>query len=108
MAMGMVTPSGPRAGAGPPQRVIAIDGDGSLLLNLGALTTVANAAPPNLIVLVFDNELLRLDRRAAHRHGGGDRPGGAWPGRGRPRLRTVNGRDFRSVGERRWPAAGPG
>ena len=56
MAMGMVTPVClGLALALPRRRVIAIDGDGSLLLNLGALTTVANAAPPNLIVLVFDN-----------------------------------------------------
>jgi sulfopyruvate decarboxylase subunit beta len=56
MAMGMVTPVClGLALALPRRRVIAIDGDGSLLLNLGALTTVANAAPSNLIVLVFDN-----------------------------------------------------
>ncbi len=56
MAMGMVTPVClGLALALPHRRVIAVDGDGSLLLNLGALATVANAAPPNLIVLVFDN-----------------------------------------------------
>ena len=57
MAMGMVTPvSLGLALSLPHRRVIALDGDGGLLLNLGVLTTVANQAPPNLIVLVFDNE----------------------------------------------------
>jgi thiamine pyrophosphate-dependent acetolactate synthase large subunit-like protein len=57
MGMGLVTPVClGLALALPHRRVIAIDGDGSLLLNLGALTTVGNVAPPNLVVLVFDNE----------------------------------------------------
>src|SRR6185436_16159291 len=33
------------------------DGDGSLLMNLGSLATIATARPPNLIVIVWDNEL---------------------------------------------------
>ncbi|MBI2910804.1 MAG: thiamine pyrophosphate-binding protein [Chloroflexi bacterium] len=57
MGMGLVTPLClGLALALPRRRVIALDGDGSLLLNLGALATVANAAPPNLVVMVFDNQ----------------------------------------------------
>lgn len=33
----------------PDKRVIVLDGDGSLLMNLGTLVTIANAAPGNLI-----------------------------------------------------------
>jgi thiamine pyrophosphate-dependent acetolactate synthase large subunit-like protein len=40
----------------PHRRVIAIESDGSVLLNLGAMTTVANKRPPNLTVIVFDNQ----------------------------------------------------
>jgi thiamine pyrophosphate-dependent acetolactate synthase large subunit-like protein len=40
----------------PRRGVIALDGDGSILLNLGALCTVGNLAPPNLICVIFDNE----------------------------------------------------
>lgn len=40
----------------PQRRVIALDGDGSLLLGPGILTTLARYAPKNLLVLVFDNE----------------------------------------------------
>ena len=40
----------------PHRRVIAIESDGSVLLNLGAMTTLANKRPPNLTVIVFDNQ----------------------------------------------------
>lgn len=33
----------------PDRRVIVLDGDGSLLMNLGSLVTIGNAAPSNLI-----------------------------------------------------------
>jgi thiamine pyrophosphate-dependent acetolactate synthase large subunit-like protein len=41
----------------PDVRVITLDGDGSLLMNLGLLTTIANKAPRNLSVVVWDNEV---------------------------------------------------
>jgi thiamine pyrophosphate-dependent acetolactate synthase large subunit-like protein len=43
--------------ASPGRRVIALDGDGSLLMNLGSLATIAACAPPNLVVIVLDNEM---------------------------------------------------
>lgn len=39
----------------PDRRVIVLDGDGSLLMNLGSLVTIANAAPANLVHLAFEN-----------------------------------------------------
>ncbi len=42
----------------PELRVIVLDGDGSLLMNLGGLTTLARYRPRNLIHIVFDNESL--------------------------------------------------
>jgi len=42
----------------PEQRVVVIDGDGSVLMNLGGLTTLARYAPGNLTHIVFDNESL--------------------------------------------------
>ena len=39
----------------PDKRVIVLDGDGSLLMNLGSLVTIANAAPKNLIHCVCEN-----------------------------------------------------
>ena len=39
----------------PERRVWVLDGDGSLLMNLGTLVTIAEAAPENLIHFVFEN-----------------------------------------------------
>jgi phosphonopyruvate decarboxylase len=39
----------------PDKRVIVLDGDGSLLMNLGSLVTIAAAAPRNLIHFVCRN-----------------------------------------------------
>ena len=39
----------------PDKRVIVLDGDGSLLMNLGTLVTIANAAPKNLVHCVLEN-----------------------------------------------------
>jgi len=44
--------------ARPELRVVVLDGDGSLLMNLGGLTTLARYRPPNLAHIVFDNESL--------------------------------------------------
>ena len=38
------------------EQIIALDGDGSLLMNLGSLGTIAREMPKNLIVVVYDNE----------------------------------------------------
>lgn len=42
----------------PDQKVIVIDGDGSLLMNLGTLSTMARYRPGNLLHIVFDNQSL--------------------------------------------------
>lgn len=42
----------------PEQRVVVFDGDGSLLMNLGGLSTMARYRPKNLTHVVFDNESL--------------------------------------------------
>jgi len=41
--------------ARPERQVVVLDGDGSLLMNLGSLATIATVAPPNLTVVVLDN-----------------------------------------------------
>src|SRR6516164_8740340 len=42
----------------PDRQVIVLDGDGSVLMNLGGLTTLARYRPKNLVHVVFDNESL--------------------------------------------------
>jgi phosphonopyruvate decarboxylase len=41
--------------ARPERKVIVVDGDGSLLMQLGSLVTIAGAAPANLYHFVFEN-----------------------------------------------------
>jgi thiamine pyrophosphate-dependent acetolactate synthase large subunit-like protein len=43
--------------AQPARRIVALDGDGSLLMNLGSLATIGWVRPANLIVVVVDNRL---------------------------------------------------
>lgn len=43
--------------ARPNVRVIALDGDGSLLMNLGSLCTIASTSPENYTLVVWDNEV---------------------------------------------------
>ena len=42
----------------PDRQVVVFDGDGSVLMNLGGLTTLARYRPKNLVHVVFDNESL--------------------------------------------------
>ncbi len=42
----------------PDQKVVVLDGDGSVLMNLGTFTTLARYCPPNLVHIIFDNESL--------------------------------------------------
>ncbi len=42
----------------PEHRVVVLDGDGSILMNLGSLTTMARYRPANMVHVVFDNESL--------------------------------------------------
>ena len=42
----------------PDRKIVVFDGDGSLLMNLGSLSTMARYRPKNLVHVVFDNESL--------------------------------------------------
>src|ERR687883_478775 len=45
----------------PERQVVVLDGDGSVLMNLGGLTTLARYRPRNLIHVVFDNDVAARD-----------------------------------------------
>src|SRR3954453_4901020 len=42
----------------PQQKIVVLDGDGSVLMNLGGLSTMARYKPKNLVHVIFDNESL--------------------------------------------------
>jgi thiamine pyrophosphate-dependent acetolactate synthase large subunit-like protein len=56
-SMGLASSIGLGLALGRPEgRVFVLDGDGSLLMNLGSLATIAAERPPNLVLIVWDNE----------------------------------------------------
>ncbi|HEX4685009.1 MAG TPA: thiamine pyrophosphate-dependent enzyme [Gemmatimonadaceae bacterium] len=58
-AMGLASSMGlGLALARPDLKIVVFDGDGSILMNLGGLTTLARYRPNNLVHVVFDNESL--------------------------------------------------
>jgi len=57
VSLGMCTPTAlGLALALPHRKVIALDSDGNLILNLCSLGTVGNERPTNLTIIVFDNQ----------------------------------------------------
>jgi thiamine pyrophosphate-dependent acetolactate synthase large subunit-like protein len=60
-SMGLATPIALGVAIAQPQRkVFALDGDGSILMQLGALGTVAAEASRNLAIIIWDNGLYQI------------------------------------------------
>ncbi len=57
--------------AQPHRRVVALEGDGSLLMQLGCLATIAMLQPANLTIVVMDNGIYQItgSQPTATRHG---------------------------------------
>lgn len=60
-SMGLGVPIGlGLALAQPTRSVVVMEGEGSVLMNLGALATVGREAPENLTIVIWDNEQWQL------------------------------------------------
>ncbi len=60
-SMGLAVPIGLGVALAQPERtVIVMEGEGSVLMNLGALATVGREAPQNLTIIVWDNAQWQL------------------------------------------------
>jgi thiamine pyrophosphate-dependent acetolactate synthase large subunit-like protein len=46
--------------AQPQRRVFALEGDGSILMHLGSLATIAMVAPKNLAIVILDNGVYQI------------------------------------------------
>jgi thiamine pyrophosphate-dependent acetolactate synthase large subunit-like protein len=46
--------------ARPEKKVIVLNGDGCLLMNLGCLVTITAEAPPNFLLAIFDNSVYEV------------------------------------------------
>jgi thiamine pyrophosphate-dependent acetolactate synthase large subunit-like protein len=51
--------------AQPNRKVFGLEGDGSILMNLGTLTTIAAQAPANLTIIIWDNGLYQITGKQA-------------------------------------------
>ena len=47
--------------ANPEKEVLVFDGDGSMLMNLGSMVTIANAAPQNFHHFIFENGVYEVN-----------------------------------------------
>jgi thiamine pyrophosphate-dependent acetolactate synthase large subunit-like protein len=60
-SMGLACPIALGVALAQPQRkVVALEGDGSLLMQLGCLATIAAVQPKNLIIVVMDNQSYQI------------------------------------------------
>ena len=61
--------------AQPKRHVFALEGDGSLLMQMGCLTTIATLAPKNLTMILMDNGVYQITGAQPNsgRRGGGSR-----------------------------------
>jgi sulfopyruvate decarboxylase subunit beta len=75
----------------PERKVIVMDGDGSVLMNLGTLATLARYKPANLVHIIFDNgSLLSTGGFASHTTSGITDLAAMARGAGCPSVRTPN------------------
>jgi thiamine pyrophosphate-dependent acetolactate synthase large subunit-like protein len=70
--LGCVTPQAFGLACGlPHRRIVSLDTDGGMLFNLGILATLGNEQPPNLLIVVWDNECyLSIGGPPTHTAGG--------------------------------------
>src|SRR5215470_2010538 len=70
-SMGLAAPIALGVAMAQPERgVIALEGDGSILMSLGCLTTIANLRPRNLTVIIWDNGLYQITGKQVTATGG--------------------------------------
>lgn len=63
-AMGQASSHGLGLALGAPrEKVVVLDGDGSLLMNLGSLVTAANIAPQNFFHFICQNNMYEVNGR---------------------------------------------
>src|SRR5437016_10470788 len=70
-SMGLAVPIAFGVALAQPERgVIALEGDGSILMGLGCLATIANVKPRNLTIIIMDNGLYQITGKQPTASGG--------------------------------------
>ncbi|MGZ7070150.1 MAG: thiamine pyrophosphate-dependent enzyme, partial [Methanobacterium sp.] len=55
-SMGMASSIALGVALSSKRKVVAFDGDGSVLMNMGSLVTIFSQNPENMVLVVFDNQ----------------------------------------------------
>jgi thiamine pyrophosphate-dependent acetolactate synthase large subunit-like protein len=70
-SMGLACPIALGVALAQPERgVIALEGDGSILMGLGCLATIANMKPRNLTIVIWDNGIYQITGKQQTATGG--------------------------------------
>ncbi len=70
-SMGLTCPIALGVALAQPERgVIALEGDGSILMSLGCLATIGNVKPRNLTIIIWDNGIYQITGKQATATGG--------------------------------------
>jgi thiamine pyrophosphate-dependent acetolactate synthase large subunit-like protein len=94
--------------AQPRRGVIALEGDGSILMALGSLATIANAKPPNLTIVIWDNGIYQITGRQAAATSGVTDIVAVARGAGFPNCEWVRDEaHFEELIDRRFETGGP-
>ena len=89
-------------------KVIVLDGDGSILMNLGCLATIARKAPPNLVHIVWDDEVYETTGRQPTHTGAGTDLAGIAKAAGIPKaVRAEDDAGFAAAIDRALTEPGP-
>ena len=65
-SMGLACPIALGVALAQPERgVIALEGDGSILMSLGCLATIGKVAPRNLTIIIWDNGIYQITGKQA-------------------------------------------
>ena len=92
-SMGLASSIGLGLAVSQPRRVCVIDGDGSVLMNLGSLATIAHHAPDNFCLVIVDNKVYGSTGGQPTYTGGKTDLAAVARGAGNPEVLRVSNRD---------------
>lgn len=108
-SMGLACPIALGVALAQPERgVIALEGDGSILMALGCLATVANHKPRNLTVIIWDNGIYQITGKQRAATGGATDVVAVARGAGIAASEWIRDEaDFETLLDRRFDSGGP-
>jgi thiamine pyrophosphate-dependent acetolactate synthase large subunit-like protein len=108
-SMGLACPIALGVALAQPRRgVIALEGDGSMLMMLGSLATIANVRPANLTIIIWDNGIYQITGKQPTATGGLSDIVALARGAGFPRSEWVRDEaHFDDLTKRRFNEGGP-